>query len=259
MSRPRLLDLFCGAGGAAMGYHRAGFEVVGVDLSPQRHFPFEFHQADALTWSLEGFDAIHASPPCQAYSVTRHSHHVKHPELIEPTRALLVESGLPYVIENVVGAPLRSPLTLCGTMFNLHTWDDRDGRPLFLRRHRLFESNIDLVAPGPCECVKWKRAGLKCGGVYGGGSTDRNHAEQVRRGGYTPNGPTRRRLMGIDWGTLIQLNQAIPPAYTEWIGHQLLPVLAACQNYASNVGNASGIWGGRLYEDGKIIGGETDG
>ena len=98
MTRPRLLDLFCGAGGAAMGYHRAGFDVVGVDIKPQPHYPFEFHQADALTYPLDGFDAIHASPPCQAYRRTRSSATAGRPpspDLIEPTRALLVASGLP--------------------------------------------------------------------------------------------------------------------------------------------------------------------
>src|SRR4030043_68681 len=105
--RPRLLDLYCKAGGAAMGYHWAGFEVVGVDIEPQPHFPFEFHQADALTYPLDGFDAYHASPPCQGYSISRHMLWTKGAEkLIPATRTQLIVTGKPYVIENVPGAPL---------------------------------------------------------------------------------------------------------------------------------------------------------
>jgi DNA (cytosine-5)-methyltransferase 1 len=133
--------------------------------------------------------------------------------------------GLPYVIENVVGAPLVSPITLCGTMFDLKT-SDTDGRPLVLKRHRLFESNMLLLQPA-CRCREYKQLGAKVGGVYGGGSSDRNHAEQVRRGGYTPAGQVRRELMGIEWTTINELSQAIPPAYTEFIGRQLLDFLGA--------------------------------
>src|SRR4051812_9767099 len=114
--RPRLLDLFCGQGGAGEGYARAGFDVVGVDLDPQPRYPHPFEQGDALEYVKANghqFDVVHASPPCQAYSITRHTHHVTHPELIEPTRAALVATGLPYVIENVEGAPLLDPVTLC--------------------------------------------------------------------------------------------------------------------------------------------------
>src|SRR5512140_2399640 len=104
--KPILLDLFCGAGGAAMGYHRAGFDVVGVDIKPQPHYPFEFHQADALTFPLAGFDAIHASPPCQAYSAMRTTWNARndHPDLLPPTRAMLEAANIPWVIENVPGA-----------------------------------------------------------------------------------------------------------------------------------------------------------
>src|SRR6187200_2858563 len=121
--RPRLLDLFCCEGGAAIGYHRAGFDVVGVDIVDRPRYPFEFHQADALTYPLDGFDAIHASPPCQAYSITKNAHDRQHPEMVEPVRARLVASGVPYVIENVVGAPLIDPVTICGSMFDLRAWD----------------------------------------------------------------------------------------------------------------------------------------
>ena len=219
--RPRLLDLFCGAGGAAMGYHRAGFDVVGVDAQPMKRFPFEFIQADATTFPLDGFDAIHASPPCQAYSITKHTHDKPHPELVEPIRAALKASGKPYVIENVVGAPLHNPITLCGTMFDL-TAHDTDGFPLYLRRHRLFESSEPITAKGKCRCSEFRATGWRVGGVYGGGSSDKDHAKFVRRGGYTPHNTVRRELMGIDWMTQNQLSQAIPPAYTEYIGAQLL-------------------------------------
>jgi DNA (cytosine-5)-methyltransferase 1 len=217
MSKPRLLDLFCGAGGAGMGYHRAGFEVVGVDIKPQPHYPFEFHQADALTFPLDGFDAIHASPPCQAYSVTKHTHDKEHPELVDPTRSRLESSGVPWIMENVVGAPLRNPLVLCGASFQLVA-DDLDGLRLFLRRHRLFESSHLLFAPGPCGCSRMKAAGYVVGGVYGGGSSDRTHAKYVRRGGYTPRASVRRELMGMDWTTQDELSLAIPPAYSYWLG-----------------------------------------
>lgn len=125
MSQPVLLDLYCKAGGAAMGYHRAGFRVVGVDIEPQPHYPFEFHQADALTFPLDGFDAYHASPPCQRYSMITKLHGraivESHPDLIDPTRYRLKSSGKPYIIENVPQAPLKDAVTLCGSMFNLHS------------------------------------------------------------------------------------------------------------------------------------------
>lgn len=210
-----------------MGYARAGFEVVGVDIEPQKNYPFEFIQGDALdpawlSYDDRGshFDAIHASPPCQAYSITKHSHSKEHPELVDPVREALRSTGLPYVIENVVGAPLLSPITLCGAAFDLKAIDT-DGRPLVLKRHRLFESNLMLLAPA-CRCKEFRDLGVKIGGVYGGGSVDRAHAENVRRGGYTPAGDVRRALMGMEWTTINELSQAIPPAYTEFIGQQLL-------------------------------------
>ena len=142
MTRPRLLDLFCGAGGAAMGYHRAGFEVVGVDINPQPRYPFEFHQADALEYPLAGFDAIHASPPCQRFSTMtkRWARSSSHSDLIEPTRSRLRESMLPYVIENVAGAPLVGPIRLCGSSFGLP-----------VRRHRLFEMSSPPLLVPPCQ------------------------------------------------------------------------------------------------------------
>jgi DNA (cytosine-5)-methyltransferase 1 len=233
----RILDLFCGAGGAAMGYHRAGFEVVGVDIAPQPHYPFEFYRGDAVR-TLEGmlgghgfgatelmlsrFDAIHASPPCQAYSATRTiwNNRGDHPELVEPTRELLKQAALPWVIENVPGAPLSEPVVLCGSMFGLQAdeWE--------LRRHRLFELDGFSCMVPPCA---HKRPVL---GVYGGHARRRRVMGVYGHGGGDPNSnPNRgnsapialaREIMGIDWMTAAEISQAIPPAYTEHIGGYLL-------------------------------------
>ena len=217
----RLLDLFCCEGGAGTGYAQAGFDVVGIDIAPQPRYPFEFHQADAIEYVTEHwreFDAIHASPPCQAYSITKHSHGKDHPDLLEPTRMALIATGLPYIIENVVGAPLIDPVLLCGTMFNLSAIDV-DGEPLVLQRHRLFESNVWLMSAGGCS-----HDGRQVAGVYGGGR-HRNVSDRdspSRRGGYTPLGSVRAELMDMPWATQHGLTQAIPPAYTEFLGRQLM-------------------------------------
>jgi len=204
--RPLMLDLFCGAGGAAMGYYRAGFDVVGVDREAQPHYPFRFVQADALTFPLDGFDAIHASPPCQAFTMYRNNaSHVRqdHPDLIAPTRERLEAGGVPYVIENVPGAPLRDPITLCGTALGLP-----------VRRHRLFESNCPLVGPGCAHGAFTERRFP--------GSTNRPNGRTVCNvGEYRVPLPVQREAMDIDWMTLRELSQAIPPAYTELIGLQL--------------------------------------
>jgi DNA (cytosine-5)-methyltransferase 1 len=246
---PRLLDLFCCEGGASEGYRRAGFDVYGIDLFvdySQKRYPFASYKGDAILalarllagealpfthkdgsveWlTLADFDAIGASPPCQAYSITKHSHSNEHPDLIGPVRYLLRATGLPYVMENVPGAPLENPLTLCGTEFDLIAEDD-DGTLLHLKRHRLFESNRFLVGNGGCRCREYKRRGYAVGGVYGGGSADRAHAKFVRRGGYTPGKAIREQLIGADWMTLHGLSQSIPPTYTQHIGEQLLAVL----------------------------------
>jgi len=208
--KPILLDLFCCAGGAGMGYHRAGFDVVGVDKKPQRNYPFRFVQADALEYLAECgrcFDAIHASPPCQEFSCT-HSIHAEneYPDLIEPTRELLVSSGKPWIMENVIGAPLVDTVTLCGLMFGLKVF-----------RHRLFESNVFLMQP-PHHSHKGKRIGKD------GYCTPSGHGDNST--GLVP--PDHRRkaawasAMGIDWMTKEELTQAIPPAYTEFLGRQLL-------------------------------------
>ena len=239
--KPRLLDLFCGAGGAAKGYVDAGFEVVGVDLIRQPNFPgqepmlkkrtpgFTFKQADALEFlaspqfELWGFDAIHASPPCQLYSHgTVSMDRSNYSDLIGPTRNALVNTGLPYIIENVPRAPLLAPAIMCGS--SLPSVRDHDGQELYLRRHRHFESNFPITS-SPCFCVLLKKKGYKVGGVYGGGRRNRWEAENVRHGGYCPPFEIQCKLMNIDWMTQKELNQAIPPAYTEFIGTQLLQFL----------------------------------
>ena len=229
-SRPRLLDLFCGAGGAAMGYHRVGFEVVGVDIKPQPRYPFEFVQADALDilnwWEPGHYAAIHASPPCQRWSTAtkRNGTEGEHPDLIGPTRELLEATGLPYVIENVVGAPLRDPITLCGSLFWLHA----DG--YWLKRHRLFECSFP-VRVRACGCraaSTFNRRRIM--DVTGGGPT---HKPRTDGGGGRPYKGTAdqaRRIMGIDWMTKAELNEAIPPSYTEFIGTQLMAHLDAYTN-----------------------------
>lgn len=224
-----MLDLYCGAGGAAMGYHRAGFDVVGVDINPQPNYPYEFIQADALTpiQAFEehlgfDFDVIHASPPCQRYSdlAKRNGNAHEHPDLIGPVRELLRRTGLPYVIENVEGAPLENPITLCGAHFHLGTSEYR------LRRHRLFESNVNLVLRGhqprrPAGCYCWSDTRPVID-VSGGGPTKKPRTDG--KGGRTYKGTAdeAREAMGIPWMTKAELNEAIPPAYTEFIGAQLL-------------------------------------
>lgn len=203
----RLLDLFCGAGGAGMGYHRAGFEVVGVDINQQPHYPFEFHQADALEYLPEHgheYDAIHASPPCQAYTIMQHIHknNSAHPDLVEPTRVALNNSGKPWVIENVVGAPLRVDLLLCGTMFGIR-----------VPKHRIFEMNfqINALLP-PCNHTNV----YDC---FHGGEEARNEREKLCK------------LFEIDWFvTRQEVRNAIPPAYTEYIGNYLMQHIKAAND-----------------------------
>ena len=209
MNRPRLLDLFCCAGGAAKGYHDAGFDVVGVDVEPQPDYPYEFHQADALEFPLDGFDAIHASPPCQSFTAYRRKGRGVgdgYPDLIEPIRTRLERSGLPYVIENVAGAPLRNAVMLCGSSFGLD-----------VRRHRYFESNAPLTAP-PCD-HSWQTPRFPP-------ATNRTNLRRtVEVGVWRIPLEVQQRAMGIDWMPLRSLSEAIPPAYTEHIGRQLLAVI----------------------------------
>ena len=215
----RVLDLFCGGGGCGMGYQRAGFEVVGVDIARQPHYPFEFVQADAIEYvRVHGreFDLIHASPPCQLYSVTASLSNGNHPDLVGPTRDALLAVGKPYVIENVEGAPLDNPLTLCGTMFGLQ-----------VLRHRLFEIWPNPIWFLPYTC---KHDGISTGNRhYRNGYTDTPSLEDgfkfVTVVGSNYLADEGRMAMGIDWMPKSKLSQAIPPAYTEWIGKQLLEML----------------------------------
>jgi len=236
MTRPRLLDLFCGAGGAAMGYHRAGFDVVGVDIAPQPHYPFEFHQADAMTvlsdladkgcaitalgseLHLADFDAIHASPPCQTYSSITHTNggqanRDNHPDLVDPVRSELQRIGLPWVMENVEGAPMSDVLMLCGSMFDLGL---HPARKVYLKRHRLFEASLFLWPPAPCAHTGRALA------VYG-----HTGGQSRRDGGGAAFGSKSEWMdaMQIDWMNADMIAEAIPPAYTEWIGAQLLRAL----------------------------------
>lgn len=237
---PRLLDLFCGAGGAAMGYHRAGFEVVGVDIRPQPNYPFPFIQEDALEvlqdpgWlrgeydDKDRFDAVHASPPCQAHSTIGKQvrrlrpGQYEHPDLVAPTRELLQAAGLPYVIENVMGAPLRNPIMLCGSSFGLN-----------VRRHRLFETSFSVMSM-PCahhwQLPRFRSLDKRRNNLM---STVPNHgggqvASVVGVHGhinYSGERDLREWAMGVDWMTPYELTQAIPPAYTEFIGTQLVAYL----------------------------------
>lgn len=211
MSRPRLLDLFCGAGGAAMGYHLAGFDVVGVDIMPQPHYPFEFHQADAMTFDLDGFDAIHASPPCQAYSRMRHLPwvgRVEQPRLLAATWGRLNEQPSPWVIENVEDAPMPSSVVVCGWTLGL---------PMY--RHRRFGSSHLLMAPPHRRHSVVIHAGR------------RNLATRYRQGGgrdvagLFPGASLAD--VGLGWMGQRGAAQAIPPAYTEFLGRQLMAATTA--------------------------------
>lgn len=208
--KPRLLDLFCGAGGAGRGYQQAGFHVTGVDLHPQPRYAGDvFIQGDALEYlAAHGheYDAIHASPPCQSYSVTRTLHTNTYPDLVAPVRQLLKATGKPYAIENVPGAPLHNALTLCGTMFGLR-----------VIRHRLFETNPPIYFP-PALCNHVHKTAKR-------GEYDRGQHGYITVAGHNFNVPFARLAMGIDWMTRDELAESIPPAYTEWIGKQLMTAL----------------------------------
>jgi DNA (cytosine-5)-methyltransferase 1 len=205
--RPRLLDLFCGAGGCSVGYDRAGFDVVGVDNQPQPRYPFEFHQGDALTFPLDGFDAIHASPPCQAYAEAGTSRkRDDHPDLLDPVRQLLIATGKPYVIENIPTAPMPDSFLLCGATFGL---------PII--RHRRFEVWPPLgLVPSLCHQASHARAVDHGPGFY-----------PYARGSWEA--AWREHVLPVvwPWMTLYEAGQAVPPAYTEYIGTQLLAHLEA--------------------------------
>jgi DNA (cytosine-5)-methyltransferase 1 len=217
VTRPRLLDLFCGAGGCSVGYHRAGFDVTGVDIEPQKHYPFEFHQADATTYPLDGYDAYAGSPPCQDHMQTPHRKHGTG-WMLAHTRRRFQAQEAPWVIENVPGAEMRADFRLCGCMFGLSLPGLERGQ---LVRERWFETSwqgFEMRSPcchdGPAISVvghgtpTWVRSKL----------------------GRNPTIAEYRALMGIDWMNRDELSQAIPPAYTEYIGAALLEHMTANDN-----------------------------
>jgi DNA (cytosine-5)-methyltransferase 1 len=216
-----LLDLFCGAGGAAMGYHRAGFEVVGVDHIPQPNFPFGFIRADALEYVAEHgheYDVIHASPPCQAYtgmrniSIARFGRAPRHPDLIATTRKALGATGKIYIIENVRCSPIETTIILCGASLGLR----------HVARHRHFESSVLLFAP-PCSHNNEEYTI----GVYGQRPDGRRVSNRRHRLCRIARSLVEAQsLLGIDWMTWDEIREAIPPAYTEYIGRQLMSALS---------------------------------
>jgi DNA (cytosine-5)-methyltransferase 1 len=222
--KPVLLDLYCGAGGGAEGYARAGFDVVGVDIEPQPHFPGTFIQAEALSFLAflaeyprlgRQFAAVHASPPCQAYSMMsqcRPGLAERYPRLIAPTRMIMRRLGLPYIIENVPGSDLRQWVQLCGTQFALAT--TFNGRKYELQRHRWFEASWPLRPPAPCV------HGHRSFPVYGRGQP--GNRRDLAGPGFAK---ASREVMGIGWMNREEMNEALPPAYTEYVGRQLRDVL----------------------------------
>ena len=206
----KLLDLFCGVGGASLGYTEAGFEVTGIDLKHGKRYPFTYIKGDVLTYLndmdfLRSFDVIHASPPCQTHSITQHlriaqGKSTSKIDLIPETRAALITSGKPYIIENVPGSPLIDPIQLCGSSFGLK-----------VRRHRLFESNMNLIG-SVCD---HKLQGRPIG-VYG------SLNDQIPNGGRTATTIDEARdAMGMQWAIWTELVEAIPPVFTKYLGEQV--------------------------------------
>lgn len=224
VSRPLLYDVFCGAGGASAGYHRAGFDVIGIDHAPQKNYPFQFIQADAFDFfervhrgELPRPDAWHCSPPCQGYSRMRHLPWLagrEYPLLIDPTRDALNATGRPWVIENVEDAPL-SGIVLCGQAFGL---------PLY--RHRRFESSVMLLSP----------AHQRHRVVIGSGRMLNDRAKPNGHGFVSLVGKSAiaasRRAMGIDWMARDEIREAIPPAYTKYVGEQIITYLRQTERAA---------------------------
>jgi hypothetical protein len=189
-----------------MGYHRAGFDVVGVDIEPQPHYPFEFHQGDAMTWPLDGFDAVHASPPCQRWSNTGTTRAIgdEHPDLLGPTQERFATLDIPWVIENIPLAPMAESFVLCGMTFGL---------PIV--RHRRFETSMGFMfVPSACPQSKWRSAGGGHPGTY-------PYAQKSWEKAW------REHVIPVvwPWMTLREAGLAIPPAYTEWIGRRLIEAI----------------------------------
>lgn len=225
----RILDLFCKAGGAAKGlkdaFHDAS--IIGVDIKPQKNYPFQFIQADALTYPTKGFNFIWASPPCQAHTVLKGAawdkanYTAKHPDLIPQTRAILESSGVPYIIENVPGAPLLHPIMLCGSHFGLTTNNGHQ-----LRRHRIFEIKKThmikpILAPGPCKHTS-PTIGIFGNKARNTGAEKRHYSKPKATRGSPPKDilltlTDARQAMGCPWMSFAELSEAIPPAYSRFI------------------------------------------
>lgn len=206
----KLLDLFCGAGGASEGYAKAGFEVTGIDRKHGKRYPYNYIKGDVRDYLdlefLSKFDVIAASPPCQTHSATKHLRNAQGKstskiDMIPEVRQALITSGKPYIIENVEGSPLINPITLCGSAFNLK-----------VRRHRLFESNVDIKGT----VCRHKEQG-KPVGIYG------SMRDEIPNGGHTAKTMQEaNEAMGIDWMIWSELVESIPPIYTEHIGKQII-------------------------------------
>lgn len=217
MTRPKALDLFCKAGGASMGLHLAGFDVTGIDIEPQPRYPFHFIPGDALTVDLSGYDLIWASPPCQRYTSLRSVFDAsRYMDLMAPTRQRLLASGVPWIIENVPGAPMRGDVMLCGAMFGLRSY-----------RHRLFETSwpITLQPPHPRHVIRVNRRKVNRRVHWDAGGFVTVVGDI---GSYV--GP---EAMGIDWMTGAELSQAVPPAYSHWLGEQAIRLISTARMAAS--------------------------
>lgn len=213
----KIADLFCGAGGAGKGLHDVGFEVIGFDIEPQKNYPFEFHQQDAFMVDLSEFDAVWASPPCQAYGNLNkgtNGNAGTKLDLIDDVRRYLVKAKLPFIIENVPGSPLIDPILICGSMFD---------PPMDIRRHRLFECNVPLQPP------IWSCRHALYGPRFQYQSHGRKHMSRVvwvYGQNHTVNEtPVRMKAMEIDWMNNYEITQAVPPAYSEHLGKQLMESL----------------------------------
>lgn len=202
----RALDLFCCGGGASMGLYQAGFDVVGVDIAPQPKYPFKFYQADAMTFPLDGFDFIWASPPCQGYShLTPETNKGDYQKLIPALRERLQESGIPYCIENVAGAKkeLINPVMLCGSMFGLRT-----------QRHRYFEASFSFSAPRGCDHTEIPLLVTT--------ASKASREKRFKLGMKPKSVSNAMEAYGIDWMGFKELKEAIPPAYSRYIGEHLI-------------------------------------